>query len=49
MMGFSEFQLGLLGFPALLILIFLRVPVAAALFVVGLVGTYIVEGNARSC
>jgi C4-dicarboxylate transporter, DctM subunit len=47
MMGFSEFQLGLLGFPALLILIFLRVPVAAALFVVGLVGTYIVEGNAR--
>ena len=46
-MGFSEFQLGLLGFPALLILIFLRVPVAAALFVVGLVGTYIVEGNAR--
>lgn len=47
MMGFSEFQLGLLGFPALIILIFLRVPVAAALFVVGLVGTYIVEGNAR--
>lgn len=46
-MGFSEFQLGLLGFPALLILIFLRVPVAAALFVIGLAGTFIVEGNTR--
>jgi len=46
-MGLSEFQLGLIGFPALLLLIFLRVPIAAALFIVGLVGTYIVEGNTR--
>ncbi|MCF2871525.1 TRAP transporter large permease [Octadecabacter sp. G9-8] len=43
----TDFQLGLLGFPALLILIFVRVPVAAALFTVGLIGTYLVEGNMR--
>lgn len=46
-MGLSEFQLGLMGFPALLILIFLRIPIAAALFIVGLVGTTLVEGNTR--
>ena len=43
----TDFQLGLLGFPALLLLIFLRVPLAASLFIVGLAGTFIVEGNAR--
>jgi tripartite ATP-independent transporter DctM subunit len=46
-MGFTEYQLGLLGFPALLVMIFLRVPVAAALFIVGLLGTYLVTGNMR--
>jgi tripartite ATP-independent transporter DctM subunit len=46
-MNITDFQLGLLGFPALLIFIFMRVPVAAALFLVGLVGTYMVEGNMR--
>lgn len=45
--GLSDFQIGLLGFPVLLTMIFLRIPLAASLFVVGLVGTYIVEGNAR--
>lgn len=46
-MELTEFQLGLASFPVLLILIFLRVPIAAALFVVGLAGTYQVEGNMR--
>ncbi len=46
-MELNEFQMGMLGFPALLILIFLRVPIAAALFVVGLIGTYIVDGDTR--
>ncbi|MBR9650368.1 TRAP transporter large permease [Thalassovita aquimarina] len=44
---FTDFQLGLLGFPVLLLLIALRVPLAAAMFIVGLVGTYLVAGNMR--
>ncbi|MBL4813607.1 MAG: TRAP transporter large permease subunit, partial [Rhodobacteraceae bacterium] len=44
---FTDFQLGLLSFPILLILIFLRIPLSAAMFLVGLVGTYLVAGNMR--
>lgn len=43
----TDFQIGLLGFPALLVLIFLRIPLAASLFAVGLIGTFLVEGNTR--
>lgn len=43
----TDFQLGLLSFPILLILIFLRIPLAAAMFIVGLGGTYLVAGNMR--
>ncbi|MEM7614305.1 MAG: TRAP transporter large permease [Pseudomonadota bacterium] len=43
----TDFQLGLLGFPALLVLIFLRIPLAAAMFLVGLLGTWLVAGNMR--
>lgn len=45
--GLTDFHLGLIGFPVLLALVFLRIPLAAALFLVGLVGTYLVEGNMR--
>lgn len=44
---FTDFQLGLLSFPVLLLLIAFRVPLAAAMFIVGLVGTYLVAGNMR--
>lgn len=47
MEALTDFQLGLLGFPVLLAMVFLRIPLAASLFIVGLVGTYLVEGNAR--
>lgn len=43
----TPFQLGLLSFPLLLVLIALRVPLAAAMFAVGLLGTYLVAGNMR--
>lgn len=43
----TDFQIGLLSFPVLILLIFLRIPLAAALLFVGLAGTYIVEGNPR--
>jgi len=41
----TDLQIGLLGFPILLILIFFRIPLAAAMLVVGLVGKFIVEGK----
>lgn len=44
---FTPFQIGLLGFPVLLVLIAFRIPLAAAMFVVGLAGTYLVAGNMR--
>ncbi|MCE8547952.1 TRAP transporter large permease [Ruegeria pomeroyi] len=44
---FTPFQIGLLSFPVLLILIALRIPLAASMFVVGLLGTYVVAGNMR--
>lgn len=43
----TDFQIGLLSFPIMLVLIAFRVPIAAAMFVVGLVGTYLVAGNTR--
>lgn len=43
----TEFQIGLASFPVLLTLIFARIPIAASLFIVGLAGTFIVEGNMR--
>ncbi|MEM8870924.1 MAG: TRAP transporter large permease [Pseudomonadota bacterium] len=45
--GLTDFQFGLLSFPLVLILIFLRIPIAAVLFLVGLVGTWMVAGNMR--
>ncbi|MBL4806802.1 MAG: TRAP transporter large permease [Rhodobacteraceae bacterium] len=43
----TDFQLGLLSFPVLLTLIFLRIPLSASMFIVGLAGTYLVAGNMR--
>lgn len=45
--SFTNFQLGLMSFPFLLALIALRIPLSAAMFIVGLVGTYLVSGNMR--
>lgn len=44
---FTPFQLGLLSFPFMLVLIAFRIPLAAAMFIVGLLGTYLVAGNMR--
>ena len=44
---FSPFQLGLLSFPVMLLLVALRIPLAGAMFIVGLLGTYLVAGNMR--
>lgn len=44
---FTPFEIGLLSFPVLLVLIALRIPLAASMFVVGLLGTYVVAGNMR--
>ncbi len=44
---FTDLQIGLLSFVGLLILIAFRIPLAAAMFVVGLLGTYLVAGNMR--
>lgn len=41
----DNFYLGLLSFLPLLLLIFLRIPLAAAMFAVGLGGTYLLSGN----
>ena len=41
----SDFQIGLLGFPLLLLFILLRIPVAVAMLVIGIVGKVIVEGR----
>ena len=42
---FTDFQLGLLSFPVLLILIFLRLPLAVAMLTVGLLGKILIEGK----
>ncbi len=43
----TDFQIGLASFPVLLLLIALRIPLAAAMFIVGLGGLYLVTGNTR--
>lgn len=43
----SDLQIGLLAFPILLVIAALRIPLAPAMFIVGLAGTYIVDGNMR--
>ena len=42
----SDIVIGLLSFPALLVLIFLRVPIGLAMFLAGFVGLMIVTGDA---
>ena len=41
----SDITIGLLSFPALLVLIFLRVPIGLAMFLAGLVGMILVTGD----
>ena len=41
----SDIAIGLLSFPALLVLIFLRVPIGLAMFLAGLVGMFMVTGG----
>ncbi|MCC6000506.1 MAG: TRAP transporter large permease [Pararhodobacter sp.] len=41
----TNFEIGVLSFPALLILIFLRVPIGLAMFLVGFLGLYLVTGS----
>jgi len=43
----SAFEIGLYSFPALMVLIFLRVPIGLAMFIVGLVGLSIVTGSSK--
>jgi len=44
---FTNFQIGLLSFPLLIALIFLRIPLAASMFIVGLLGTWLLAGDMR--
>jgi tripartite ATP-independent transporter DctM subunit len=41
----TDLLIGLLSFPALLVLIFLRVPIGLAMFLTGIVGIVVVTGN----
>ena len=41
----SPLELGLMAFPVMLVLILLRLPIMVAMFVVGIVGQYLVLGN----
>ena len=41
----SNLEIGLISFPALLVLIFIRVPIGLAMFLTGLVGLYMVTGS----
>ncbi|WP_417207282.1 TRAP transporter large permease [Antarctobacter sp.] len=43
----SNLEIGIYSFPALLLLIFLRVPIGLAMFVTGFAGFYFVMGSAR--
>lgn len=43
----TDFQIGMASFGLLLVLIALRVPLAAAMFGVGLAGTYVIAGDMR--
>lgn len=41
----SRFEIGLYSFPVLLVLLFLRVPIGAAMMLVGIGGVYLLNGN----
>ena len=41
----TDFAIGLLSFPALLVMIFLRIPIGLAMFLAGVVGIVLVTGN----
>ena len=41
----SDIAIGILSFPALLVLIFLRVPIGLAMFLAGLVGLFVITGE----
>ncbi len=41
----TDFAIGLLSFPALLVMIFLRIPIGLAMFLAGFVGIVLVTGN----
>lgn len=41
----SNLELGIYSFPALLLLIFLRIPIGLAMLLCGLVGTYLIMGS----
>lgn len=43
----TPFQLGMLGFPLMLLLAAMRIPLAAAMMLVGLAGTYVLSGDMR--
>jgi len=43
----TNLEIGLTSFPALLLLIFLRVPIGLAMFLAGFVGLYAINGNAN--
>ena len=43
----SNLEIGILSFPALLVLIFLRVPIGLAMFITGFVGYFLVTGDTR--
>ncbi|PVH27822.1 TRAP transporter large permease [Pararhodobacter oceanensis] len=43
----SNLEIGIASFPALLLLIFLRVPIGLAMFIIGYVGYWIVTGDTR--
>ncbi len=44
----SNIAIGLLGFPVMLVLIFLRVPIGLAMLGVGIGGTYLITGNVNA-
>ena len=46
-LSLSPYQLGLAAFPVLILLVFLRLPIAIALSVIGLVGTWLINGDGR--
>lgn len=43
----SNLEIGILSFPALLLMIFLRVPIGLAMFIIGYLGYWIVTGDTR--
>ena len=41
----SNFEIGLWSFPVLLAMIFLRIPIGLAMFIVGIGGNYLITGS----